>query len=212
MITLHALKYSRATRVLWLLADLDEPCERIDYPRIDDFRAPDALSKVHPLGKSPVIEDDGEVIAESATILRYLAAKYGDESHQPPRGTPAYWHHEAMFDYVEASFAAVAMRAILPAFDGKPVPEQARAALDRHLRYIAQELGDGPMLFGSKVTLADIQMSYILALLDRFDLLDDAPEVAAYWRALQTCPGYRAAIAAAGPMVPRNNAMKRTSQ
>lgn len=202
MITLHALQYSRATRILWLLADLGQPCDRIDYKRTDAFRAPDELSKVHPLGKSPVVEDDGEMIAESATILRYLAAKYGDESHTPPHGTPDFWRHEALFDYVEASFAEVALRAILPAFGGKPVPDDAKAALDIHLAYIAQAIGDGPLLFGDKAMLADIQMSYIIALLARLDLLADHPRIAAYWNALQEQPGYIAAKEAAGPMAP----------
>ncbi|WP_394688724.1 glutathione S-transferase N-terminal domain-containing protein [Hoeflea sp.] len=109
MITLHALKFSRATRVLWLLEDLGQPCQRIDYDRTDEFRAPEALSKIHPLGKSPVIEDDGEMIAESSTILRYLVAKHGDHGHRPDRGTADYWRHEALFDYVESSFAPVAI-------------------------------------------------------------------------------------------------------
>jgi len=123
MITLHALKYSRATRVLWLLDGLGQPCKRIDYDRTSDFGAPDALSKVHPLGKSPAIKDDGEMIAGLAAILRYLAAKFGDETHQPPHGSPVFWRHEAIFDYVESSFAEVAMQATLPAFSGKDMPE-----------------------------------------------------------------------------------------
>lgn len=202
MITLHALQYSRATRVLWLLADLGQPCKRIDYDRTDAFRAPEKLSQVHPLGKSPVIEDDGEMIAESATVLRYLAAKFGDESHTPPRGTAEYWRHEDLFDYVESSFAGVAMQSILPAFAGKPVPDDAKAALDAHLEYIADAVGDGPLLFGSDVMLADIQISYILAMLAHFGLLSDHPKVAAYWRALQDQPGYLTATRAAGPMAP----------
>ena len=202
MITLHALQYSRATRVLWLLADLGQPCNRIDYDRTEAFRAPEELSKVHPLGKSPVIEDGGAMIAESATILRYLADKFGDESHTPPRGTQEYWQHEALFDYVESSFAGVAMRSIMPAFAGKPAPDAAKTALDTHLAYIAQAIGDGPLLFGTHVTLADIQISYILALLARFGLLADHPEVASYWATLQEQPGYIAATRSAGPMAP----------
>jgi len=204
MITLHALKFSRATRVLWLLEDLEQPCERIDYDRTPEFRAPEALSKIHPLGKSPLIEDNGELIAESSTILRYLVAKYGDYSHQPPRGTRAFWRHEALFDYVEASFAEVAMQAIMPAFQGKDVPEQAKAALGKHLDYITGELGEGPLLFGTKLTLADIQISYILALLDKLGLLSGHPQIADYWKALQEQPGYIAATKAAGPMAPPN--------
>ncbi|MHA3979368.1 glutathione S-transferase family protein [Halovulum sp. GXIMD14794] len=202
MITLHALKYSRANRVLWLLADLGQHCNRIDYDRTDSFRAPEELKQVHPLGKSPVIEDEGEVIAESATILRYLAAKYADDSHTPIHGSRAYWQHEALLDYVEASLAEVALQAILPAFRGKPVPQDARDALNRHLDYITRAIGDGPMLFGERAMLADIQLSYIVALLARLDLLTDHPAITAYWHALQQQPGYIAATEAAGPMAP----------
>jgi len=202
MITLHALQYSRATRILWLLADLGQPCKKVDYDRTQSFGAPEALKRVHALGKSPVIEDGGKMIAESATILRYLAAKYGDNSHTPPKGTPAYWHHEALLDYVEASFAEVALQAILPAFGGETVPEKARTALDMHLDYITGLLGDGPLLFGDRAMLADIQMSYILALLARLGLLSNHPSLAAYWDALQQQLGYIAAVQASGPMAP----------
>lgn len=204
MITLHALKYSRATRVLWLLADLGEPCQRIDYDRTDEFRAPEQLSRVHPLGKSPVIEDGSEMIAESATILRYLAEKYGDTAHQPPHGTPEFWRHEALFDYVESSFAEIAMQSIMPAFQGKDIPEPAMAALDRQLGYLATELGEGPLLFGADLMLADIQLSYILALLDKFGLLESHPKIKAYWTVLQNQTGYIAAVEAYGPMAPPN--------
>ncbi|PVB61398.1 glutathione S-transferase [Labrenzia sp. 011] len=202
MITLHALKYSRATRALWLLDDLGQTCNRIDYERTETFRAPESLSGVHPLGKSPVIKDGDRVIGESATILRYLVEKYGDASHQPERGTTAFWRHEALLDYVEASFGEVVLGAILPAFAGKDVTESARAALEHHLSYIAGELSTGPYLCGDKPMLADIQMSYLLALLERFGFLKETPRIAAYWQRLQEQPGYIAAVAAAGPMAP----------
>lgn len=202
MITLHALKFSRATRVVWLLEDLGQPYKQIEYDRTPEFRAPKDLARAHPLGKSPVIEDAGQVIAESATILRYLVSKYGDNTHQPPRNTAAFWQHEALLDYVEASFAEVALQSILPAFQGSDVPPQAQAALDQHLSYIAQQLGSGPLLFGEQLTLADIQMSYILALLDVLDLLGGHPEIKAYWQALQDQPGYAAAIKVTGLMAP----------
>lgn len=202
MITLHALQYSRATRVLWLLADLGEPCIRIDYGRTESFRAPEALKQVHPLGKSPIIEDEGQMLAESATILRYLAAKYGDDSHVPPHGTAAYWQHEALFDYVESSLAGVALPVILPAFRGKPIPDEARATLDKNLDYLSEAIGEGSLLFGDRATLADIQLSYIVALLSRLGLLSDHPAIEAYWEALQQQPGYIAATEATGPMAP----------
>lgn len=202
MIKLHALKYSRATRVLWLMNDLGLPCDRVDYDRTDDFRAPDTLSNVHPLGKSPVIEDDGAMIAESATILRYIDETYGAGRHQPAPGTDQYWRHTALLDYVEASFAEVAVRVIMPVFQGKTAPEAAQAALDQHLAYIADQIGDGPFLCGDRLTLADIQISYLLALLERLDLLGDYDVIKRYWATLQKQPGYIAAVDDNGPMAP----------
>lgn len=142
------------------------------------------------------------MIAESATILRYLVAKFGDVSHTPLQGTSDYWRHEAMFDYVEGSLAQVALVVIKPAFREQPVPDEAKAALDKHLLYVATAIGDGPLLFGHDVTLADIQISYIIALLARLDLLADHPNVAAYWDALQAQSGYITATRASGPMAP----------
>ena len=202
MITLHALKYSRASRVLWLLSDLGQTCARVDYDRTESFRAPEQLKQVHPLGKSPVIEDEGEMIAESATILRYVAAKYGDTRHTPQQGTPDYWWHEALLDYVEASFAEVALPAILASFQGKPVPKEALATLTQHLDYLTDILGDGPLMFGTRPMLADIQLSYLMALLAEFDLLSDHPDLKTYWDTLTQQPGYIATLDAVGPMAP----------
>lgn len=84
MITIHCLAYSRAIRLLWLMEDLREPYKMIRYERTNSFRAPECLAQVHPLGKSPVIEDGDVMIAESAACLRYLAEKFNDTSHQPP--------------------------------------------------------------------------------------------------------------------------------
>ncbi|WP_434775009.1 glutathione S-transferase N-terminal domain-containing protein [Pseudomonas oryzihabitans] len=56
MIRLHHLDYSRSHRVLWLLEELGLPYELVRYPRTEAFQAPEALKRVHPLGKSPVLE------------------------------------------------------------------------------------------------------------------------------------------------------------
>lgn len=202
MIKLHALEFSRATRVLWLLEDLGQNCERIDYERTPEFRAPEELTNVHPLGKSPIIEDQGEMIAESSTILRYLSDKFGDQSHRPPVGTPDYWVHEALFDFVESSFAEVAMGVILPAFEGNEIPNDAKRSLDKHLGYVEDQIGGGPLLFGDTLTLADIQMSYPIALLSKLGRLDRHPKMEEYWSQLQKQPGYIAAVKKAGPMAP----------
>lgn len=66
MLTVHHLNQSRSQRILWALEELALPYQIVRYQREKTMLAPPALKKVHPLGKSPVIEDHGMVIAESA--------------------------------------------------------------------------------------------------------------------------------------------------
>ena len=78
MITVHHLENSRSQRVLWMLEELGVPYDVIRYQRNKQtMLAPPELLAIHPLGKSPVITDDGMTIAESGAILEYLVEKYG---------------------------------------------------------------------------------------------------------------------------------------
>jgi glutathione S-transferase len=202
LITLHCLEYSRAIRLAWLMEDLHQPYDLLMYDRTEDFHAPPSLAKVHPLGKSPVMEDGDLLLAESATCLRYLVDKFGDDAHRPKTGTREYLRHEELLDYVESSFAPAAMGLLLPKLQGKEPAQEARAAMQTHLDYVAQQLTEDDLLFGEKATLADIQFSYLLANLSGMGFLDEAPRIASYWTDLQQQPGYQAAVAKAGPMAP----------
>ena len=101
MIVVHHLNNSRSQRVLWLLEELGVPYEIKRYQRdAKTMLAPPELRAVHPLGKSPVIEDAGQTLAESGAIIEYLAERYGDGRLAPAAGTPErlryrYWMHFA---------------------------------------------------------------------------------------------------------------------
>lgn len=105
MITVHHLNNSRSHRVLWLLEELGLPYEVVRYQRRPDMLAPPELKQVHPLGKSPVISDDGRVVAESGAIIEYLLERYGPAARDgtplvPPAGSEeklrfTYWLHYA---------------------------------------------------------------------------------------------------------------------
>lgn len=64
MLTVHHLNQSRSQRVLWALEELQLPYQIVRYQREKTMLVPAAL-KIHPLGKSPVLEDNGYVLAES---------------------------------------------------------------------------------------------------------------------------------------------------
>lgn len=71
-IIVHHLDKSRSHRILWLLEELSVPYEIKEYKRnTETMLAPPELKQIHPLGKSPVIEntETGDVIAESGAIV-----------------------------------------------------------------------------------------------------------------------------------------------
>ena len=78
MITVHHLNDSRSQRILWLLEELGTPYEIKFYQRDQTTRlAPPELKAIHPLGKSPVVTDNGRTIAESGAIVDYVIRHYG---------------------------------------------------------------------------------------------------------------------------------------
>ncbi|GAM66891.1 glutathione S-transferase [Vibrio sp. JCM 19236] len=88
MITLHHLNQSRSKRIIWLLEELDVEYTIRPYQRDSvSFLAPPELKSVHPLGKSPVVEEDGKVITESGAITEYLISKYGAQTLAPEAGS-----------------------------------------------------------------------------------------------------------------------------
>jgi len=96
-ITLHWLEQSRAQRILWLIEELNVPCDIKIYRRDPKTHlAGDDLKKIHPLGKSPlisvVVPDSTEplVVAESANICEYLLKHFGHGSTL----TPKQWKKE----------------------------------------------------------------------------------------------------------------------
>lgn len=205
MITLHHLNFSRSTRALWLLEELGLDYELVRHERDQNFRAPPSLAAVHPLGKAPVIVDDGLVLAESGTILRYLEQAYGDGRLVPAPGTPDRAVHDEWLDFVESSAGLPVMLTLLGGMTGG-LPEGLQRftspELAKTLGYIADRVQDRTYLIGDRLTLADIQMSYLLTALRRTGQLAAYPAVDAYLQRLEETPGLRKAIEIGGPMAP----------
>ncbi|MBS6033141.1 MULTISPECIES: glutathione S-transferase family protein [Pantoea] len=185
MITVHHLEQSRSHRVLWLLEELEVPYQIKRYQREPTMLAPEALKKVHPLGKSPVITDENRVVAESGAILEYLEQKYDHEfrlklSDEESLLQSRYWLH-----YAEGSLMPLLVMKLIFGQMGKaPVPWLLRpvgaafgkgvqkAWLDKqlqpHMKMIEQHLAANPWFAGQRFSIADIQMSFpLLALAQR---------------------------------------------
>jgi glutathione S-transferase len=218
MIIVHHLENSRSQRVLWLLEELGLPYAVKRYERDKKTNlAPPSLLKVHPLGKSPVIEDDGAVIAETGAIIEHIVETHGGGRLVPAKGTPdyrryKYWLHAAEGSYmpplVMALFLSRMETAPMPFF-AKPVAKKlTQGVRDGYLthttkalfNYLDAELSKGEWLAGREFTAADIIMSFPAeASLQRVDAAKAAKNLKAYVDRLHARPAYKRALEKGGP-------------
>lgn len=102
MIVVHHLNNSRSQRILWLLEELEVEYEIKYYQRDSEtMLAPESLKEIHPLGKSPVITDEGKTIAESGAIVEYIVNRYGDGKLVPGVETPEHLRYKYWLHYAE---------------------------------------------------------------------------------------------------------------
>jgi glutathione S-transferase len=177
MITVHHLNNSRSQRVLWLLEELGLPYELRRYQRdLKTMLAPPELRAVHPLGKSPVITDGDQTIAESGAIIEYLVESYGAGRLIPPPGTPerqryTYWLHYAegsampplllklVFARLPGATPAL-LRPLVRMIAGKVQSSYIDPQLRQHLDFWERSLGESAWFAGDTFTAADVQMSF----------------------------------------------------
>jgi glutathione S-transferase len=218
MIVVHHLENSRSQRVLWLLEELGVPYEVKRYARdAQTMLAPPALRAVHPLGKSPVVTDDGQTVAESGAIVEYLVGRYGQGRLVPPEGTSerqryTYWMHYAegslmpplllklVFDRVEGAPMPFFVRPIARSIAGRAKSGFIGPQIDLHLDYVEGELGKSTWFAGDELTAADVQMSFPLeAAAARGGLDARRPRTMAFLERVHARPAYRRALERGGP-------------
>jgi glutathione S-transferase len=217
MLTVHHLNNSRSQRVLWLLEELGVPYEIKRYERDPQtMLAPPELRAVHPLGKSPVITDNGLTIAESGAIVEYLIDRYGAGRFAPAPGTPERLRYTYWLHYAEGSamppllLKLVALRigsAPMPFF-AKPIARKIAATLQSsfvdpqlqlHFSYIDKELGSTGWFAGNDFTAADVQMSFPLeAASARSGMKEQFPAIAAFLARIHARPAYQRALERGG--------------
>ena len=216
MLSVHHLNNSRSQRVLWLLEELGADYEIVRYQRRPDMRAPSELRAIHPLGKSPVVTDNGNTIAESGAIAEYLIDTYGNGRLIPPLHTPerlryTYWVH-----YAEGSAMPPLLLKLLFTLMPKRAPallrplvrkvsNQAMTAfvnpqLKLHMTFWEDELSKREWFAGDTFTAADVQMSFPLEAGSARGGLDQGhPKARAFLDRIHARPAYQRALEKGGP-------------
>ncbi|MGY5958869.1 glutathione S-transferase [Kosakonia sp. BK9b] len=216
MLTVHHLNQSRSQRVLWALEELGVPYQIVRYEREKTMLAPDSLKKIHPLGKSPVVEDNGLILAESGAILEYLQETYDTGQRFKPDALQQKLDYRFWLHYAEGSLMPLLLMKLVFASLGKPpVPFGVRhigkvlsqgvqkawlnPQIDTHARFIEEQLAHRSWFAGEKLSMADIQMSFpVFALLSRGGV-DNLPNLRAWKKRIEMRPAWQRAIVQGGP-------------
>ena len=155
MIRVHHLNNSRSQRVLWLLEELALPYEIVQYQRdAKTMLAPESLKRIHPLGKSPVIEDGSRVLAETGAIVDYVIARYGPHLAPDP-ASDLHWRYVYWLHYAEGSaMPPLLLKLMLHRLGwlGRPARGFVDRQLKLHLDYQEGELATHPWFVGEQFT------------------------------------------------------------
>jgi|SRR5580704_14598889 glutathione S-transferase len=217
MLVVHHLNNSRSQRILWLLEELGVVYETKLYAR--DARtllAPPELRAIHPLGKSPVISDDGTTVAESGAIVEYLLERYGNGRLIPPPRSPERLRYTYWLHFAEGSaMTPLLLKLVFARIEAAPMPffakPVARALVDkvqstyidpnlaRHLDFMEAQLALDGWFAGAEFSAADIQMSFPVELSRARGGLDEKhPRLLQFLERIHARPAYQRALAAGG--------------
>ncbi|HEX8309170.1 MAG TPA: glutathione S-transferase [Allosphingosinicella sp.] len=203
MIVVHHLENSRSQRILWLLEELGLPYEVRRYERDKKtMLAPPELRRVHPLGKSPMIEDEGRIVAETGAIVEYVVEK-ADNRLGPPAKRDDRLRYRHFLHYAEGSMMPPLLAMLIVrrlGLLGRPARAPVQKMLDQHFDWLETELSDRPWFAGEAFTAADIMMSFPLeASRHRAGLDEGRPNLVDWLERIHARPAYGAALRKGGP-------------
>jgi glutathione S-transferase len=203
LILVHHLENSRSQRVLWLLEELGLPYEVRRYERDrKTMLAPPELRRVHPLGKSPVIEDGGRVVAETGAIVDYLVEK-ADGRLGPPGRREDVLRYRHFLHYAEGSLMPPLLVMLVVrrlGLLGRPARAPVQRMIDVHLDWLETELGGRPWFAGDQFSAADVMMSFPLeAARHRAGLDESRPNLIDWLERIHARRAYGAALKKGGP-------------
>jgi glutathione S-transferase len=220
MIVVHHLNNSRSQRVLWLLEELGLEYDIQRYARHPKtMLAPNSLKAVHPLGKSPVVVDGPQTVAESGAIVEYLVNRYGQGRFAPAAGSPerlryTYWLHYAegsamppllmklIFDEVQKAPMPFFVKPVARAIANGATKAFIGPQIKQHLDFMEAELGRANWFVGNDFSAADIQLSFPLEAAAARGLVGDKrPRLTEFLRRIHARPAYQRALERGGDYV-----------
>lgn len=188
MITLHHLNASRSIRILWLLEEIGAPYDVQFYTRDRATHfAPESLKAIHPLGKSPVVELDGNVIIESGAITEALIERHAPHL-APAKGTDMYLEYLQWMHFSESSAMLPPLLKIFAQRESAALaflPGYAQAECEKVFGYLNSQLENKRFLVGDTLSGADFMMLFVAELVQRLEKPGAYPNIERYLSTLK---------------------------
>ncbi|MFX4314885.1 glutathione S-transferase family protein [Enterobacter sp. 63] len=178
---------SRSARILWLLEEAEIDYELVRYQRDPKTNfSPDELKSIHPLGKSPVIEIDGNVIAESGAITEYLIAQYAPRL-APNMNTPQYIEYLQWIHFAESSAMLPVLLRVFGEFEKNTgtqlnfLDEYASNEYEKVFSFLNNKLYGRQFIIGDSLSGADIMLGFVISIaLEQFGAGKEFPHISHY--------------------------------
>jgi len=200
MLTLHFAPNSRAGRVLWLLEELGLPYELNKmsfHPK--DLKSDEHRAR-HPLGRVPVLEDDGEQIWESGAIIDYIIERHKNGGLKPSVDSEKFAKYLQWFHYCEGMVmpsmnTIVVHTIILPEERRDPVVlGQAQKLLSRSLIPVNEALEGNDYLIG-EFSGADCMLGHSCYMSNNLGCVsDEMTNIKEYVNRISERPAFKKAI------------------
>ena len=198
---LHHQPRSRSTRVLWLLEELGIPFDLTVMSR--EVKQTPEYRALHPLGRSPVLEEEGGPVFESAALILHLADQILDAGLIGPLGS-----HERALHYQWCFFGMTDIEGALMDIarqlwsDGEPdagIIERATTRFVATADVIEAALGGDAYLVDDPFSVADIVVGSVLGFARTGELTELPAGVVPYVDRLEARPARQRAVAVAVP-------------
>jgi len=199
---LHHQPRSRSTRVLWLLEELGIPFDLTVISR--EAKQTPEYRALHPLGRAPVLEEEGGPVFESAALLLHIADQHLEAGLIAPLGS-----HERALQYqwcffgmtdVEGALMDIARQIWQDAAEPDAgIIERATARFVATAGVVAGALGDDDYLVGNAFSVADIVVGSVLGFARTGELTELPTGVVSYVDRLEARPARQRAVAVTVP-------------
>ncbi|MGE7957809.1 glutathione S-transferase family protein [Pseudomonas sp. NPDC089530] len=192
---------SNVRKALWCAEELGLTYEAVDAGGAFGVVDTPAYRAMNPNGRIPLIEDDGFVLWESNTIVRYLAARHAAGTSWYPSDVQARASAEKWMDWTTSTFAEP-FRHLFWGVLRTPAEQQdwdkigaALKTCGELLAVVDQALAEQPYLSGAEIGMGDIPLgSFIYAWFEMPIERVRLSNLQAWYERLQQRPAYRKAV------------------